>query len=136
MNNCFSIMFASIISIQTFANIVISNKIDATLNLINEEMVAASITEKSKLEAYHYNDPSELAIDQKMLMKLVSTTIEKNLSFLDYEANYYFYHNKIKRQCPIDTENYICNSVQMQIIIFYQNKSYEENLRYEPTKIY
>lgn len=134
MHNVFVIILASIFSIQMFANNIIGSKIDTTLNLINEEMVASTITEKSKLEAYNHQSVSYLAIDQKMLMQLVNATIEKNLGFLDYQANYYFYHQITKYHCPIDSSNYTCNSVQIQIIFKYQNKTYEGKFRYEPYK--
>ena len=133
MNNYFLFLLAGIVSLQVYANVVVANKIDATLNFINEELVASTITEKSKMDAYENNDISLLAIDHYLLMNLVETTLNSNLNFSTNKANYYFYDSITYRTCKIG--NYTCNSVQMKIQITYQNKTFEEIVRYEPIQI-
>ena len=49
MHNYFFIILACVITIQVHADVLITQKIDNTLSLINEELIASTITEKSKL---------------------------------------------------------------------------------------
>ena len=133
MYHSFYYVLACIMVLQVYANCIVSYKIDSTLLLINEELVASSVSHFSILEATEYNDISYLVIDQKVLIELVNSTLNDNLSFLTSEAKYYFYDKETQKSCPIG-KNY-CNSVQMKVSIFYQNKEYERVLRYEPVKI-
>ena len=133
MHNYFYILLASIVLLQVNSNIIVANKIDGAINLINEELIVSSISEKSKLDAYNYNDLSFLAINHEYLMKLVDLTLSKNLANIDYQVYYYFYDSQSKLYCPIGYYN--CNSVQMKLHFTYQHKIYEEILRYEPVSI-
>ena len=133
MYHRFYYVLACIMVLQVYANCIVSYKIDSTLLLINEELVASSVSHFSILEATEYNDISYLVIDQKVLIELVNSTLNDNLNFLTSEAKYYFYDKETQKSCPIG-KNY-CNSVQMKVSIFYQNKEYERVLRYEPVKI-
>lgn len=133
MYHSFYYVLACIMVLQVYANCIVSYKIDSTLLLINEELVASSVSHFSILEATEYNDISYLVIDQKVLIELVNSTLNDNLNFLTSEAKYYFYDKETQKSCPIG-KNY-CNSVQMKVSIFYQNKEYERVLRYEPVKI-
>lgn len=133
MYHSFYYVLACIMVLQVYANCIVSYKIDSTLLLINEELVASSVSHFSILEATEYNDISYLVIDQKVLIELVNSTLNDNLNFLSSEAKYYFYDKETQKSCPIG-KNY-CNSVQMKVSIFYQNKEYERVLRYEPVKI-
>ena len=133
MYHSFYYVLACLMVLQVYANCIVSYKIDSTLLLINEELVASSVSHFSILEATEYNDISYLVIDQKILIELVNSTLNDNLNFLSSEAKYYFYDKETQKSCPIG-KNY-CNSVQMKVSIFYQNKEYERVLRYEPVKI-
>lgn len=133
MYHSFYYVLACLMVLQVYANCIVSYKIDSTLLLINEELVASSVSHFSVLEATEYNDISYLVIDQKVLIELVNSTLNDNLNFLSSEAKYYFYDKETQKSCPIG-KNY-CNSVQMKVSIFYQNKEYERVLRYEPVKI-
>lgn len=133
MYHSFYYVLACLMVLQVYANCIVSYKIDSTLLLINEELVASSVSHFSILEATEYNDISYLVIDQKVLIELVNSTLNDNLNFLSSEAKYYFYDKETQKSCPIG-KNY-CNSVQMKVSIFYQNKEYERVLRYEPVKI-
>lgn len=133
MYHSFYYVLACIMVLQVYANCIVSYKIDSTLLLINDELVASSVSHFSILEATEYNDISYLVIDQKILIELVNSTLNDNLNFLSSEAKYYFYDKETQKSCPIG-KNY-CNSVQMKVSIFYQNKEYERVLRYEPVKI-
>lgn len=133
MYHSFYYVLACLMVLQVYANCIVSYKIDSTLLLINEELVASSVSHFSILEATEYNDISYLVIDQKVLIELVNSTLNDNLNFLSSEAKYYFYDKETRKSCPIG-KNY-CNSVQMKVSIFYQNKEYERVLRYEPVKI-
>lgn len=130
MHNYFYIMLACVMILNINVNTVISYKIDSVLNLINEEMISTTISEKSKLDAYNYNDISYLAINHDELMRIVEQTIDSNLSKIDHEVYYYFYDSVSKNSCSIG--QYYCNSVQMKFLFNYENKTYEEILRYEP----
>lgn len=133
MYHSFYYVIACLMVLQVYANCIVSYKIDSTLLLINDELVASSVSHFSILEATEYNDISYLVIDQKILIELVNSTLNDNLNFLSSEAKYYFYDKETQKSCPIG-KNY-CNSVQMKVSIFYQNKEYERVLRYEPVKI-
>ena len=133
MYHSFYYVLACIMVLEVYAKCIVSYKIDSTLLLINEELVASSVSHFSILEATEYNDISYLVIDQKVLIELVNSTLNDNLNFLSSEAKYYFYDKETQKSCPIG-KNY-CNSVQMKVSIFYQNKEYERVLRYEPVKI-
>ena len=133
MYHSFYYVIACLMVLQVYANCIVSYKIDSTLLLINGELVASSVSHFSILEATEYNDISYLVIDQKVLIELVNSTLNDNLNFLTSEAKYYFYDKETQKSCPIG-KNY-CNSVQMKVSIFYQNKEYERVLRYEPVKI-
>ena len=133
MYHSFYYVIACLMVLQVYANCIVSYKIDSTLLLINDELVASSVSHFSILEATEYNDISYLVIDQKNLIELVNSTLNDNLNFLSSEAKYYFYDKETQKSCPIG-KNY-CNSVQMKVSIFYQNKEYERVLRYEPVKI-
>lgn len=133
MYHSFYYVLACLMVLQVYTNCIVSYKIDSTLLLINEELVASSVSHFSILEATEYNDISYLVIDQKVLIELVNSTLNDNLNFLTSEAKYYFYDKETRKSCPIG-KNY-CNSVQMKVSIFYQNKEYERVLRYEPVKI-
>ena len=133
MYHSFYYVLACLMVLQVYANCIVSYKIDSTLLLINDELVASSVSHFSILEATEYNDISYLVIDQKILIELVNSTLNDNLNFLSSEAKYYFYDKETQKSCPIG-KNY-CNSVQMKVSIFYQNKEYERVLRYEPVKI-
>ena len=115
------------------ADILVAQKIDNTFSLINEEMVASTITEKSKLEAYQFKDLSYLAIDHEELNNVIELTLNSNLPFLNYTISYYFYDSMTFSSCSIGT--YYCNSVQLKITINYKDKMYESELRYEPVSI-
>ena len=133
MHNYFYVILACTILLQINANTIISHRMDNVLSLINEEMIASTVTEKSKLEAYTYQDLSFLAIDHDRLMYLVDKTIKSNLHNIEYNVEYYFYDSVTMNNCPIG--KYQCNSVQMRILFNYNNKIYEEILRYEPISI-
>ena len=133
MYHSFYYVLACIMVLQVYANCIVSYKIDSTLLLIKEELVASSVSHFRILEATEYNDISYLVIDQKVLIELVNSTLNDNLNFLTSEAKYYYYDKETQKSCPIG-KNY-CNSVQMKVSIFYQNKEYERVLRYEPVKI-
>ena len=117
MYHSFYYILASLMILQVYANCIVSYKIDSTLKLINEEMVASSVTYFSILEANEYQDVSLLVIDQNILIDLVDITLNTNLRFLESKSMYYFYDSKTKNACPIG-KNY-CNSVQIKITIFY-----------------
>lgn len=133
MYHSFYYILACMMVLQVYANCIVSYKIDSTLILINEEMVASSVSYFSVLEATEYDDISYLVIDQDVLMELINTTLKDNLNFLDSDSKYYFYDKETKKSCPLG-KNY-CNSVQIKVTVFYQNKQYERILRYEPVKI-
>ena len=133
MYHSFYYILACLMVLQVYANCIVSYKIDSTLLLINEELIASSVSHFSILEAIEYNDISYLVIDQKVLIELVNSTLNDNLSFLTSEAKYYFYDKETRKSCSIGS-NY-CNSVQMKVTVIYQNKEYERVLRYEPIKI-
>ena len=133
MHNYFYILLACVMSLQVYADVLVAHKIDYTLALINEEMVASTITEKSKIEAYHYNDLSYLAIDHEKLNSLVEKTLQSNLPFLKYDIAYYYYDSTNFSSCQIG--NYNCNSVQFKVTLEYQNRNYESEFRYEPVSI-
>ncbi len=130
MHNCFYFLLAGIISLQVCTNTLASIKIDSTISLINEELVSGTVSEKSKLEALDFNDISYLAIDHQKLKYAVTLIFHNNLSFTKWDVKYYFYDSVTKRSCAIG--NYSCNSVQLLITIQYQNRKYEDILRYEP----
>lgn len=133
MHNYFYIMLACVIVLNINVNTVVSYKIDSVLNLINEEMISTTVSEKSKLDAYNYNDLSYLAINHDDLMYIVEKTIDNNLPKIKHEIYYYFYDSISKNSCNVG--QYYCNSVQMKFLFHYENKSYKEILRYEPVSI-
>lgn len=133
MPNYFCIILSSIMLLQICSNSIIAHKIDSAISLINSELISSTITEESKLQAYNYDDISFLAIDHEKLMYLVEYTLDDNLTFSSNKVQYYFYNSMSFRSCAIGY--YACNSVQMRILIKYQNKTYKEEIRYEPTKI-
>ncbi|MCI5745355.1 MAG: hypothetical protein MR270_03640 [Erysipelotrichaceae bacterium] len=129
MNNFYIIVLSTIMTVQICTNIVVANRIDNVLNLINPELVSQSISERSKLEYLKYNDISYLAISQETLKEMVDI-IMSNLSFLNHKEYYYFYDAKSLTSCSIGNNK--CNSVQIKIVLEYLNKTYEEVVRYEP----
>ncbi|MDY2889560.1 MAG: hypothetical protein SOU19_08395 [Candidatus Caccosoma sp.] len=131
MHNCYFIMLISCLMIQLYSNNITSIKIDSTLSLINEEMVVQSISEKSKLYAYYYDDISKLEIDHQKLNKAIKLVLKENLSFVKYQIKYHYYDMQSKSYCSIGQG---CNSVQIKILIMYNNKTYESVVRYEPVK--
>lgn len=133
MHNYFFIILACVITIQVHADVLITQKIDNTLSLINEELIASTITEKSKLEAYQYKDLSYLAIDHEELNNVIEYTIASNLPNLNYKISYYFYDSVTLSSCAIGY--YYCNSVQLKITFSYKDKEYEGEFRYEPVSI-
>lgn len=133
MHNYFYIMLACVIVLNINVNIVVSNKVDSVLNLINEEMIASTVSEKSKLDAYNYKDISYLAIDHQQLIDLVNKTINNNLPNISHKEYYYFYDSVSKFSCKIGEYN--CNSVQIKFTFNYDSKTYKEVLRYEPVSI-
>lgn len=133
MHNYFFIILACVVTIQVHADVLVTHRIDNTLSLINEELVASTITEKSKLEAYQYKDLSYLAIDHEELNNVIEYLIASNLPNLNYKISYYFYDSVTLSSCAIG--NYYCNSVQLKITISYKDKAYEGEFRYEPIPI-
>lgn len=132
MNNIYCIFLASVAVLGVFSEGLVAFKIDATVSLINEEMIASSVSEKSKLEAYNSDDISLLAIDHDYLSSIVDDTIVSNLSFLDYDIGYYYYDSVTLNACKIGISS--CNSVQMKMDFTYHGKTYERVVRYEPIK--
>ena len=106
---------------------------DFTINSINQEVIESCVSESSKFLAYEYNDLSLLELDHLKLKTVVDDILKSNLSFAETSSKYYFYDSITLVNCPIGT--YYCNSVQMQILIKYNKKTYERILRYEPKKI-
>ena len=133
MHNYFYIMLACEIVLNINVNTVVSYKIDSVLNLINEEMISTTISEKSKLDAYNYNDISYLAINHNDLMHIVEKTIDSNLPKIEHEIYYYFYDSISKNSCSVG--QYYCNSVQLKVSIIYKERTYEGEFRYEPISI-
>ena len=131
MHNCYFIMLVSCLMLQLYSNNITAIKIDSTLSLINEELVVKSISEKSLLYAYYYNDISKIEIDHQILNNQIKTILKNNLSFSKYQINYYYYDNESLKPCSI---NQGCNSVQIKIRITYSKKNYESVVRYEPIK--
>lgn len=131
MHNCYFIMLISCLMLQLYSNNLTSIKIDSTLSLINEEMVVQSISEKSKLYAYYYNDISKLEIDHQKLNDAIKLVLKNNLSFAKCQVKYCYYDMQSKSFCSIGQG---CNSVQIKILITYNNKIYESVVRYEPIK--
>lgn len=132
MNNVFVYFIAFVSTLQIYSNVIVTYKIDSTISLINEEVVASCVSESSKLLASEYNDLSLLELDHNLLMYVVENTLNDNLSFCDIDVKYYFYDSITLVNCPIGL-NY-CNSVQLNISLDYKNKTYERTLRYEPIK--
>ena len=133
MHNLYFIMLATVISLQMFANSMVSLKIDSAMNVINGELIAMCVTQKSKIEAQDYNDITLLAIDHEKLDYVLKMLLNKNLAFAKYELNYYFYDSVTMVPCSIG--NSYCNSVQIKILITYKKKKYEDIIRYEPIEI-
>ena len=130
MNNIFVYFIAFVTSLQIYSYTMVSFKFDATISLINEELISSCVSEDSKLLANEYKDVGLLEIDHYTLINVVESILTNNLSFTNVETKYYFYDSISLVNCPIGL-NY-CNSVQMKISIEYQNKIYERTLRYEP----
>lgn len=130
MNKILTLITFVFVYLYSFTNYSIDKTINDTLLLINEEMVASSITEHSKLEAYEYNEVSYLVIDQQLLKKVVEETLSRNLGMLLYEVSYYFYDSTNKNHLPTYL-NY-CNSVQIKIEITYVSVGHTKVLRFEP----
>ena len=124
---------ACVVTLQVHADVLLAQKIDNTLALINEELIASSITEKSKLEAYQYKDLSYLAIDHEELNNVIEYTLNSNLPLLDYKISYYFYDSVTLSSCSVG--QYYCNSVQLQISIIYKDRLYKGEYRYEPVSL-
>lgn len=131
MHNCYFIMLVSCLLLQLYSNNITAIKIDSTLSLINEEMVAKSVSEKSLLYAYYYNDISKIEIDHQKLDTNIKTILKSNLSFTKYQISYYYYDKESLNNCSIGQG---CNSVQIRIMISYNTKNYESVIRYEPIK--
>ena len=132
MANVYYYFLALVCVLPTFCNVLVSFKIDSTVNLINNEMVSVCVTEKGKLEASQFDDISYLSLDHKKLMSVVNDSLNSNLSFCDVSSYYYFYDSVTYLSCKIG--EYYCNSVQIKINIKYNSKTYERILRYEPVE--
>lgn len=132
MANVYYYFLALVCVLQTFCNVLVSFKIDSSINLINSEMISVCVTEKGKLEASQFDDISYLSLDHKKLMDVVNESLNDNLSFCEVNSLYYFYDNVTYSSCKIG--QYYCNSVQIKINIKYNNKTYERILRYEPVE--
>ena len=132
MANVYYYFLALVCVLQTFCYVLVSFKIDSTVNLINNEMVSVCVTEKGKLEASQFDDISYLSLDHKKLMSVVNDSLNSNLSFCDVSSHYYFYDSVTYLSCKIG--EYYCNSVQIKINIKYNSKTYERILRYEPVE--
>ena len=133
MNNIYVYFIAMISILQIYGQSLVSQKIDFTINSINQEVIESCVSESSKFLAYEYNDLSLLELDHLKLKTVVDDILKSNLSFAETSSKYYFYDSITLVNCPIGT--YYCNSVQMQILIKYNKKTYERILRYEPKKI-
>ena len=133
MHNFFFIILACIITLQVHVDVLVAQKIDNTLALINEELIASTVTEKSKLEAYQYKDLSYLSIDHEELNNVIESTLDSNLPLLNYSISYYFYDSITLSSCSVG--NYYCNSVQLKVSIIYKERTYEGEFRYEPVSL-
>ena len=96
-------------------------------------MIASTVTEKSKLEAYQYKDLSYLSIDHEELNNVIESTLDSNLPLLNYSISYYFYDSITLSSCSVG--NYYCNSVQLKVSIIYKERTYEGEFRYEPVSL-
>lgn len=132
MANIFYYFLAFVCVLQTFTNVMVSFKIDSSINLINSEMVSLCVSEKGKLEASQYDDVSYLTLDHNKLMNVVNNSLNSNLTFCDIDTKFYYYDKKTLLNCKIG--EYYCNSVQIKINIKYNTKTYERILRYEPVE--
>ena len=132
MNNIYLYFIAIVSLLQIYGNVLVSNKIDCTISMINQELIVSCVTEDSKLMALEYDDISLLEIDHGLLINVVDSILKDNLNFTNTFAKYYFYDSISLINCPI--RYHYCNSVQMLILVEYGGKTYERTLRYEPIK--
>ena len=131
MYNAFYYLLSLVMLLQVYSSCIIGFKIDSTIRLINEQMVASTITYHSLIEAIEYKDETLLIINQEQLINLVNFTLSENLTFLSSSASFYFYDF----EKPFNKESINdANSVQIKISISYLNQNYERILRYEPSK--
>ena len=126
-NNFFYILiFVSLIKI--YIHSIVGIRIDQTIYLVNENMIADCVSQKSILEAYEQGYGA-LELDKNKLEKMVNNTIKDNLPFCKCDIYYYYYDSVSMKACNIDQVK--CNSVQIKIDIRYSEITSSRELRYE-----
>lgn len=128
MHNCFCLILAWIGCLNIFLK---SNQIIQVNNvsyLIDSNMMYDVLNLDSVLEAGELGF-SAIEIDKNALKKYVSSTLTNSFPQFDFQFYYYFYDAKTLRNCSLNPVP--CNSVQIKIIIKYQDYKEERIFRYE-----
>lgn len=131
-SNLYYFTFSMLLILNIYTYTINTNKINATLELINEELILDCVSYKGLVDAIEEDDPKYLYINQEKLKVMINDIIYSNLKNTNYKVEYFFYDNSLQDNSSISKE--YCNSVQIKITINYQNKTITKIKRFEPSK--
>ena len=131
-SNLYYFTFSMLLILNIYTYTINTNKINATLELINEELILDCVSYKGLVDAIEEDDPKYLYINQEKLKVMINDIIYSNLKNTNYKVEYFFYDNSLLDNSSISKE--YCNSVQIKITINYQNKTITKIKRFEPSK--
>lgn len=131
-SNLYYFTFSMLLILNIYTYTINTNKINATLELINEELILDCVSYKGLVDAIEEDDPKYLYINQEKLKVMINDIIYSNLKNINYKVEYFFYDNSLLDNSSISKE--YCNSVQIKITINYQNKTITKIKRFEPSK--
>ena len=128
MHNCFIMILTWICSLQLFLFTSNKVKISSTTLLIDTALLEDCLDLDSLLESSN-SGFSAIQLDKEKVKIYVQKTLENSFPEFTFKIYYYFYDSKTLKNCSIS--GIPCNSVQMKIIIQYQQIKMEKILRYE-----
>lgn len=128
MHNCFMLILSWIGCIQLFLNGNVLTKMNQVSYMMDTAIIVDCINLDSLLESGELGY-SAVELDKDQVKKHVKTTLENNFPNFKFDLYYYFYDARTLKNCSI--EHVSCNSVQIKIIVSYQNFKEEAIVRYE-----
>ena len=128
MHNCFLFILSWICCLQLFISNDCKTKMTTSTLLINEYLIEDCLNLDSLLESGEMGFHA-IELDKEKIKKYVKTTLTQSFPQFEFSLFYYFYDSKSLKSCAIASVP--CNSIQIKIIILYQNLKTEKILRYE-----
>ena len=124
ISSLYYFMFCVSLIFKQYCYQMVDNKINQTIELINESLIYSCVSYYGLIESNETLDSKYLYLNQEKTKQLVDLTINENLKMSTNKIEYYFYDFS-NIQNTFENFDY-CNSVQIKITINYHTLNYEK----------